>query len=703
MMFILANLLLATGLRLSTQTSSPVEKVVELINELKAKIEADGAMEQKTYDKFACWCEKTTQRKADAIDAAKALIGKTTTTILTLKGAIAVLASEIAEATAELEKNNKAIKSATSIREKENTDYQQEKAYMETALGSLHMAIQVLSGAGTGGDKATSYGLLKVASKVRSAVLDSPHLASLSDDNAKLLKKFLEDPAQYALVQTEPSDYYDKKAQAKASYSPQSATVTGILKDMYDTFAADLERANQDESNSQKAFEDVVAEKERKIKVLQGMITEKSAEKAENSQSLAENEQLLEATQAQLKEDEEFFATASKSCKEKSDEWDERGRLRTEELAGINEALEILTSDDARATFQSATGTRAMDTFGSEGVAFVQVEMESSPRVKAYKVLKKLVQGSKNLRLVRLAATVRTATQGHFDDVIASIDTMIQTLKDEEQEDIKQRDWCIEERDTYRNDRDDKSYDISQLEAKIEKAELKKKKLEQHKSDTEDAKEKLLDDMAQALSDRQAENQNFHSAKDDDVKAVELLGDAIAALSKYGANNAFVQKQPVFDVSEDQAPDATFSDSGKHSGAKDGIVALLTQIKENLENEIGLATRSEAKATEEYDALKANADAQDAAYAQQITDLESAIADTDAEIEEDTNTKGDTEEEKQKMVDYLASIKANCDWIEGAFTKRAEARKKESEGLAQAKAILAGSEGGDYGFLQRSH
>merc|ERR1719456_716841 len=653
--------LFVAGLHLEVKTTSPVEKVVELITELKAKIEADGAIEQKTYDKFACWCEKTTQRKADAIDADKALIGKTTTTILTLKGAIAVLASEIAEHEAEVAKNQDEIKKLTAIREQENSDYQQEKSYMETALGSLHQAIEVLSGAGTGGDKATSYGLLKIASKVRSAVLGSPHLSALSDDNAKLLKKFLEDPSPFAFVQSEPSDYYDKKAQAKASYSPQSATVTGILKDMYDTFAAALERSNQDESNKQKSFEEVVAEKEKKIKILQGMITDKSAEKAENSQSLAENEQLLEATQAQLKEDEVFFATASKSCKEKSDEWDERGRLRTEELAGINEALEILTSDDARATFASATETRPMDTFGSEGVAFVQVEMESSPRVKAYKVLKKLVQGSKNLRLVRLAATVRTATQGHFDDVIASIDTMLQTLKDEEAEDIKQRDWCIEERDTYRNDRDDKAYDIAQLEAKIEKAELKKKKLEQHKEQTEDAKEQLLDDMPQALADRQAESQNFHNAKDDDVKAIELLGDAIAALSKYGANNAFVQKQPVFDVSEDQAPDATFSDSGKHSGATDGIIALLKTITENLQNEVAVAIKAEAKATEEYDALKANADAQDAAYAKQITDLESAIADTDSEIEEDTNTKGDTEEEKQKMIDYLASIKANCD------------------------------------------
>ena len=99
-----------------------------------------------------------------------------------------------------------------------------------------------------------------------------------------------------------------------ARYSPQSATVTGILKDMYDTFAADLEKSNQDESNAQQGFEEVIEEKTKKNKVLQGMVTDKSAQKAEKSQQLAENEQLLEATQAQLKEDEEFFEIARTSC-----------------------------------------------------------------------------------------------------------------------------------------------------------------------------------------------------------------------------------------------------------------------------------------------------------------------------------------------------------------------------------------------------
>ena len=62
-----------------------------------------------------------------------------------------------------------------------------------------------------------------------------------------------------------------------ARYSPQSATVTGILKDMYDTFAADLEKSNQDESNAQKGFEEVIEEKTKKNKILQGMVTDKSA------------------------------------------------------------------------------------------------------------------------------------------------------------------------------------------------------------------------------------------------------------------------------------------------------------------------------------------------------------------------------------------------------------------------------------------
>merc|ERR1719218_25731 len=75
------------------QEEGPITKVVDLIQELKAKIEADGANEQKVFDKYACWCEETTARKASAISEAMATIKSLGTTILGLKGKAATRAS----------------------------------------------------------------------------------------------------------------------------------------------------------------------------------------------------------------------------------------------------------------------------------------------------------------------------------------------------------------------------------------------------------------------------------------------------------------------------------------------------------------------------------------------------------------------------------------------------------------------------------
>merc|ERR1719243_318862 len=150
---------------------------------------------------------------------------------------------------------------------------------------------------------------------------------------------------------------------------------------------------------------------------------------------------------------------------------------------------------------------------------------------------------------------------------------MIELLKEESQEDIEQRDWCIAEQNNQTNHKENLEYEISQLQAKITKAEKKKAELEAEKEDTMKKKADLEEAMAEALADREAENQAFTAAKQDDLNAIELLGQAIEALSAYGGNNALLQ-QPEFEVSEDQAPDATFSGKENYKGAQDGIVAL---------------------------------------------------------------------------------------------------------------------------------
>merc|ERR1719316_1788948 len=186
-------------------------------------------------------------------------------------------------------------------------------------------------------------------------------------------------------------------------------------KDMYDTFAADLESSNKDESALQKAFEDHIAAKEKANSDLKREILSKEEQSAQKSSELAETEATLAATTEQKGSDEQIFESTRESCKAKSEEWDERGRLRTEQLVGINKALEILTSDENRDIFIKSTGTTVRDTYGSEGVAglsFAQVEQTKDPRQKAFLLIKQMVKGTQNLRLARIAALVR---RGHFD------------------------------------------------------------------------------------------------------------------------------------------------------------------------------------------------------------------------------------------------------------------------------------------------
>merc|ERR550514_1312112 len=101
------------------------------------------------YDKYACWCETTSARKANDIHTAMSDIKSLSTKILELKGLVATRTSEIAQLSLEINDNQQAQDEATGIRQKENAAYTGEKTEMETTLNALQRGIEVLSGAGT--------------------------------------------------------------------------------------------------------------------------------------------------------------------------------------------------------------------------------------------------------------------------------------------------------------------------------------------------------------------------------------------------------------------------------------------------------------------------------------------------------------------------------------------------------------------------
>merc|ERR1719261_2383557 len=516
--------------------------------------------------------------------------------------------------------------------------------------------------------------LLKIASEVS-------HVVELLPMNTKLAPK---DLALVSAFTADPESYYDQKADAKASYSPASATIQGILKDMYDTFTADLERITEEEASAQKAFEDLMATKAKELAMLKATLEKKEVEKAEAEKMLADASQELADTTAQMKEDTKFFDEMTVACKAKADEWGERSCLRTEEIAGINKALEVLTSDEARALFNKAIKP------GIETFIQLDEQTENSPRIKAFKALKRQATKSHSLRLAALAATVRSA--GQFDVVIAEIDKMIQVLKDEEAADIEQRDWCKEETFKKEQEKSRYEYKIEKTEAKIVKLTEKKEELEAAIIETDAQILSTHEDLQEMEATRTEENAQFKQAKSDDEAAIELLGQAIEHLSAYYKNNK-IDIGPVQGSVKGllQEPDATFSDKGKRKNESKGIISILTMIKEDLEAEIANGIKAEEMSQRDYAKAKAAALKLIETLEEKKTNLQEAKADTDVKIGDAETLQEETETLLKSKEEELKEMKPNCDWIMKAFETRQEKRKAELEGLLQAKSYLSGA------------
>mmetsp|Transcript_127134 Transcript_127134/g.368062 ORF Transcript_127134/g.368062 Transcript_127134/m.368062 type:complete len:726 (-) Transcript_127134:88-2265(-) len=687
--------------------ASPVERVVKLLEDLQGKLEMDEKMEQKVYDKYACWCEKTSARKAVAISEAQADLRAFGQTILSTKGRVATLAAEISELDEAIQANAGATAKATSVRQKENEAYVADTAETKQALAALQRAIEVLVQATSPkprGSNGEDVALVQMAaSAIRSAIAALPAKAELSSERASLLGEFL-------------------RGGSNAAYSPQSFTVQGILSDMYDTFASDLESATRDEASENTKFEAFLAVKAEELQTLEADKAKKEGQKAAAEERLADTQQMYDDTAAQKKADIALFDETRASCEAKHEEWSTRSSLREEEIAGVAKAIAILTSDSARQLFASAIKAGkevgASDKYDTgRDISFFQsgaaVSTAEAPE-RAYSILKRQATAGHSLRLASLAVRVRQAKVGHFGEVISAIDAMLTALKEENAADVTKRDQCKEEYTKIESKTKDLKWKIKNNVAKIEKLtkliELRTAQKEKTIEEIEDVDQH----MAELTSIRTEENDAFLTAKKEDQDAIDLLMAARDALESYYANHTVAMgevqgsvkgaliQQPEFDVSADQVPDADFTDKGHRKGEAKGIVSILTMIIEDLNDEIKNGMKSEEDAQLEYESqMDAAKKLKEELVAKKVS-LEEAIAKRKGEKADEIELKTENENSLEDEISYKASIKPDCDWILGAFEKRAAAREAELNGLAGAKEFLAGYQPSEASLLEKT-
>merc|ERR1711897_16910 len=333
-----------------------------------------------------------------------------------------------------------------------------------------------------------------------------------------------------AFVQA-PQDYFDAAPTFKQSYAPQSGEIFGILKQMKETFEANLSQSQKEEMANQKAYEDLKAAKEDEIAAGQEQIEKKTAELADTDEKNAQAKEDIEDTKKSLSADEEFLMMLKEKCAMTDKEWEERQKTRQLEMEAVSKALAVLSGDDAHDLF-----TRTFNP------ALMQMEAAATSK-RREQASKLLSQVAKKLNSPRLSALVYRVRLDAFTRVKKAIDDMIAQLMKEKADEIKHKDFCVDEFNTNQLQTEKKEREKADLIAKIEDLELTIKTLTEEIEALKAEIAEMQVQLKRAGENREKENKEFQTTVADQRETQKLLTAALNVLQDfYGKKAAFMQQ-----------------------------------------------------------------------------------------------------------------------------------------------------------------
>merc|ERR1719281_907122 len=336
--------------------------------------------------------------------------------------------------------------------------------------------------------------------------------------------------------------------------------------------------------------------------------------------------------------------------------------------------------------------------FSSQGYLLLQKSASSKASQKAAALLRQVGLAAKDSRLTVLAGRALPAEQqAEIDKVVKLIDEMIQTLKDEEAEDLKSKEECETTREEQTNLAQEKSNEIDDASDAISREEAKIAEWKSQIAEKKDEIKKLEEDLAEATRTREKEKQEYETALADDKAARDLIQQAMEVLKGFYEENfsmlqGAAKQPPVVEAGKaPPPPPSTWSEPyGGAQGESKGIQAILGMILEDVKDEIEKSKQAEKDAIKAFEELKTDIENSIKAANEAISDLEKKIAESEEAIVEQMTTKTDAKKELDGIIEGIMSAEPGCNFMTINFEVRTKNRQLEIDGLLKAKAILTG-------------
>merc|ERR1719162_1761589 len=681
-----------------------VDKVVSMLEDLQLQVLAEGEAEAATYNKFACFCKTTQNDKSDSIKTGKDDKTSLSADIEKYSKQRDALDKKIAELEDDIEKAEKEMKNANEKSDAALKVYTENEADMDSALASLKGAIKVLKGSG-------SPSLVQLQS-----IGKTVQQAALMADALGLGGAKVQQAATFFLQQGEvPVEMED--------YKFHSSSIIETLEKLQGDFRKEKDSIDADEVARVQKHDMFIQAKTDFVKAQTLSMEQAKSDRDQKIADIGTASQELTTVSATLLDDMEYLDELNTICSDKAKTWDQRTKLRANELTAITQATGIIKATVAEKTQSStirfaqtksvihladavASSDKAMEAIeaeaeiseeSDEALGFLQKRSvqkhEPVSQDGARQLILSLLKGKgaelKSTLLVSLATKIAADP---FAKIKKLIQELIERLLKEAAEEANQKGFCDKatadatQKRTYSADK------VEALNAKMAKLAALSDKLGEELSTLSKEITELKTAQASAEKTRgeeKTENTNTVNEAKAGLAAVKMAIDILDKFYKTSARakvDLSLAQGPM-----DDAPDAGFKNGEAYEGAgaeSGGIIGMMEVIQSDFERTISETKEAEAAAKQ--------------AHLKFLTETGMSLAEKTMAEKEKTSLKDETDNKFDDAEDdmtaqskllvssikELIELKAQCVDTGMSYADRVAMREQEIASLKKALCIL---------------
>lgn len=711
--------------------TSPVQKVITLLEQMAAKVESDMQEQTAAFQEYARYCDVEANAKTHSIADSKQSLETFSAGIMDAEAVIEVEDAKIQEASGAISDAEKELKTSQAIRANEHKDFLASETELVETVDSLGRAATVLK-------KSLSLAQMNKATKQRvlNAVQSLGQIVEASfvtHEQKSRIEAFLQAHDQ----SSEDSDEGFSIKAIQPEDKPSSTGIIDTIQDMEEKAQATLTSTRKEEMKAAHAAAMLKQSLENQLVSLNKELKEAKSKKQSTTEVLATNQKDKSVEEKALSETEAFLSDLKHECQTKAADFEVAMKDMQNEIEALQKGKAILTKKFGSAASASSASfiqtslksrlhARLRSAYRHRFFGEVAEQDDSGYGDRKMMALRSLEQLGKQLHSSVLVSLAFRAASDPFGKIRGMIEEMIEKLLQEAAEEADQKAFCDKEIGESKVSQGDKQEKLDTLASRIETAESDVAGLSEDVSVLN--KEILEIDKAtqEATKIRQREALDFEKNAKDYSESEEACAAAIQVLQEYYEGGSLIQEQAVQEpnsmqdtipqqslMQESNAADpfafiqmrskarmmskarmhaksrALFLHRGRQHGGE-GILGILEVAESDFASMLAESKAAEQAAVEEFEKMVNENRVMKATKFAEIKGKESEIKGLKKKLDELLQDKSGVTTELGAVNEYLDKLKPQCSKGESYADKKAR-REQEIAGLKDALNILEGN------------